>query len=177
MTTIIAIEYDDRVEMISDSQINSNGKPYFHSDMTKIIERNKYLIGVAGRVVALQAILHNWNPPALTATHKGSLYSFVITKLIPSLKSFVDESKIFTEKEKEEGDMFSLLIAIKGEVFEIDDDYSVGRRSDGLYSIGSGAEYALGALLAHADVDTAMQIAESLDVNTHEPFVRLTQYK
>jgi ATP-dependent protease HslVU (ClpYQ) peptidase subunit len=177
MTTIVAVEYEDRVEMLADSQINSNGKPYFHPDMTKIVERNKYLLGVAGRVVALQAILHNWNPPALTSAYKGSLYNFVITKIVPSLKSFIDDSKIFTEKEKEEGDMFSLLISIKGELFEIDDDYSVARRSDGNYAIGSGADYALGALLAGATIESAIDIASRLDVNTDEPFMRLTQYK
>lgn len=177
MTTVIAIQHSDGVEMIADSQINSNGKPYFHSDMVKIVERNKYLIGVAGRVVALQAIQNSWNPPALSSAYKGSTYNFVITKIVPSLKMFIDESKMFTDKEKEDGDLFSILIAIKGDVFEIDEDYSVARRSDGIYAIGSGADFALGALMAGADVDSAMNIAATLDVNTHAPFVTLSQAK
>ena len=175
MTTVIAIQHDLGVDMIADSQINSNGKPYFHSDMVKIIERNKFLIGVAGRVIALQAIQNSWNPPALSATYKGTLYNFVITKIVPSLKMFIDESKIFTDKEKDEGELFSILLAIKGEVFEIDEDYSVARRADGIYAIGSGADFALGALMAGAESTDAMQIAASLDVNTHEPFITLTQ--
>jgi ATP-dependent protease HslVU (ClpYQ) peptidase subunit len=175
MTTVIAIQYDQGVDMIADSQINANGKPYFHPDMVKIVERNKYLIGIAGRVIALQAIQNNWNPPALTATYKDSLYKFVITKIVPSLKMFIEDSKIFTDKEKEEGELFSVLIAIKGELFEIDEDYSVSRREDGVYAIGSGSDYALGALMAGADMQSAMQIAASLDVNTHEPFITLHQ--
>jgi ATP-dependent protease HslVU (ClpYQ) peptidase subunit len=177
MTTVIAIQYDDRVEMISDSQINSSGKPYFHEDMVKIVERNKYLIGVAGRVVALQAIQNSWNPPALTSTYKGSIYNFIITKIVPSLKMFIDESKMFNDKEKEDGDLFSILIAIKGEVFEIDEDYSVARRSDGIYAIGSGADFALGALMSGASMQEAIEIAASLDVNTHAPFITLHQEK
>jgi ATP-dependent protease HslVU (ClpYQ) peptidase subunit len=177
MTTVIAIQHNDGVDMISDSQINSNGKPYFHPDMVKIVERNKYLIGIAGRVIALQAIQNSWNPPALSATYKGTIYNFVITKIVPSLKMFIDESKMFTEKEKEEGELFSILLAIKGEVFEIDEDYSVSRRSDGIYAIGSGADFALGALMAGADVDSAMNIAATLDVNTHAPFITLSQSK
>ena len=177
MTTVIAIQHSDGVEMIADSQINSNGKPYFHDDMVKIVERGKYLIGVAGRVVALQAIQNSWNPPAFPSAYKGSLYNFVITKIVPSLKMFIDESKMFSEKEKEEGELFSILLAVKGEVFEIDEDYSVARRADGIYAIGSGADFALGALMAGAESTDAMQIAASLDLNTHAPFMTLHQEK
>ena len=177
MTTVIAIQHQDGVEMIADSQINSAGQPYFHSDMVKIVERGKYLIGVAGRVVALQAIQNSWNPPALTASHKGSIYNFIITKVVPSLKAFIDDSKIFSDKEKEDGDLFSILIAIKGEVFEIDQDYAIARRSDGIYAIGSGSDYALGAMMAGASGIEAITIAESLDVNTSSPFITLFQNK
>ena len=177
MTTVIAIQHDHGVEMTAGSQINSTDKPYFHEDMVKIVERNKFLIGVAGRVVALQAIHNSWNPPALSGNYKGSIYNFVITKIVPSLKMFIDESKMFSDKEKEDGDLFSILIAIKGEVFEIDEDYSVARRSDGIYAIGSGADFALGALMAGSSTQHAMEIAASFDLNTHAPFITLHQEK
>ena len=175
MTTVIAIQHQDGVTMIADSQINASGQPYFHSDMVKIVSRGKYLIGVAGRVVALQAIQNSWTPPSL-GTYKGKLYNFVITKVIPSLKSFIDDSKLFSDKEKEDGDLFSILLAINGEVFEIDQDYAVARRESGVYAIGSGSDYALGALTVGASGMEAMQVAASLDVNTHEPFVTIEQF-
>lgn len=175
MTTVVAIQHQDGVTMIADSQINSAGQPYFHSDMVKVVQRNKYLIGVAGRVVALQAIQNSWNPPALSASYKGTLYNFVITKVIPSLKSFIDESKLFSDKEKEDGDLFSILLAINGQVFEIDQDYAVARRESGVYAIGSGADYALGALMAGVSALDAIDIASMLDINTHSPFVTVEQ--
>lgn len=177
MTTVIAIQHPNGVTMVADSQINSNGQPYFHPDMVKIVIKGKYLIGVAGRVVALQAIQNSWTPPPLGA-HKDSIYNFIITKVIPSLKTFVDDAKIFSDKERDDdADLFSILIAIKGELFEIDQDYSIARREDGVYAIGSGAGYALGALLAGATDMEAMKIAASLDVNTSEPFITLRQDK
>ena len=97
--------------------------------------------------------------------------------MIPSLKSFIDDSKLFTDKDKEDGDLFSILIAIKGEVFEIDQDYAIARRSDGIYAIGSGSDYALGAMMAGVSGIEAMKIAESLDVNTSSPFITLFQNK
>ena len=175
MTTVVAIQYPDRVMMIADSQINSAGQPYFHSDMVKIVERGKYLIGVAGRVVALQAIQNSWTPPSL-GTYKGKLYNFVITKVIPSLKTFIDDSKLFSDKEKEDGDLFSILLSINGQVFEIDQDYSVARRESGVYAIGSGADYALGALSVGASGMQAIEVAALLDVNTHAPFVTIEQF-
>ena len=175
MTTIIAIQHQDGVTMIADSRINADGQPYFHSDMVKIVSRGKYLIGVAGRVVASQAIQNSWTPPSL-GTYKGKLYNFVITKVIPSLKSFIDDSKLFSDKEKEDGDLFMILLAINGEVFEIDQDYAVARRESGVYAIGSGSDYALGALTVGASGMEAMQVAASLDVNTHEPFVTIEQF-
>ena len=84
---------------------------------------------------------------------------------------------MFSDKEKEDGDLFSILIAIKGEVFEIDEDYSVARRSDGIYAIGSGADFALGALMAGSSTQHAMEIAASFDLNTHAPFITLHQEK
>jgi ATP-dependent protease HslVU (ClpYQ) peptidase subunit len=175
MTTVIAIQFDDCVEMIADSQINSSGQPYFHPDMVKIVAKGKYLIGIAGRVVALQTIQNSWTPPALGA-HKDSIYNFIIIKVIPSLKTFIQDAKIFSDKERDDDDdLFSILIAIKGELFEIDQDYSVSRREDGLYAIGSGSGYALGALLAGASGIDAMNIAASLDVNTSAPFITLRQ--
>ena len=177
MTTVIALEDDECMQMYADSQINSNGRPYFHSDMVKIIQRNQYVIGVAGYVAALQAIENNWNPPALASNYKGTLYSFVITKVIPSLKAFIDECKMFTDKQKEDGDLFSILLAIKGNVFEIDQDYSVARRDDGCYAIGSGSDFALGALMAGANAHEAMDIASRNDVNTHAPFIMIEQSK
>ena len=67
------------------------------------------------------------------------------------------------------------MIAMRGELFEIDEDYSVSRREDGVYAIGSGADFALGALMAGADIQSAMHIAATLDVNTHAPFITLHQ--
>jgi ATP-dependent protease HslVU (ClpYQ) peptidase subunit len=173
MTTIIAIQNDQGVMMLADSQITASGKPYFHDDMTKIIERNGYLIAVAGHLVALQSIHHLWEPPSLKSKYKGSLYSFVITKVIPSLRSFANDHQLIPILEDEPA--FSILLAINGEVFEIDQDFSVSRSKRGLYAIGTGADYALASLMAGVDIYEAMSIAAMLDINTHPPFLSVTQ--
>lgn len=177
MTTVVAIEDEFGMTMIADSQINANDRAYFHPDMVKIVERNKYVIGVAGRVNALQALHNSWNPPSLASNYRGTLYTFVITKVVPSLRAFFDDAKMFSDKEKDEGGIFSILLALNGNVFEIDEDFSVSRRGDGYYAIGSGADYALGALMAGATHTHAIEIASYNDLNTHAPFIEITQSK
>ena len=175
MTTIIAMQDDDGVRMMADTQITASGIPYFHADMQKVIQRGQYLLGITGHLVALQAIQSSWNPPTWKPKFKGTLYDFILTNVIPSLKAFVGEQELITGNFEE--DVFSLLLAINGEVFEIDQDFSVSRREDGIYAIGTGSAYAMGALLAGAFMDEAMEIAATMDLNTHDPFVEMTQDK
>ena len=93
------------------------------------------------------------------------------------MKAFIDNSKMFSDKEKEDDDLFNIVIAIKGQVFEIDQDYAITCRANGIHAIGSGADYALGAMMAGASGQQAMSIAAALDVNTSEPFITLHQHK
>jgi hypothetical protein len=53
----------------------------------------------------------------------------------------------------------------------------VGIRSDGLYGVGNGAKYAIGALSAGAAPLKAMKIAETQDAWTSGPFQKKEQYK
>ena len=179
MTTIVAIQYDDHCEFLSDSVVNADGRVYVHKDFKKVSENGPYLIGVAGQLVALQFIEHTWTPPALTAKDKKDLFKFVITKVVPSLRVALATENLFTEKSKTADDetLYSILLAINGTVFEIDQELSVAVRGDGLYAIGSGGSYALGALSVGATIDQAMEAAAKNDSNTGAPFVRHTQYK
>ena len=47
----------------------------------------------------------------------------------------------------------------------------------GVYGIGSGSKYAIGALQAGADWQTAMEIAEKNDIYTAAPFCLFQQDK
>jgi ATP-dependent protease HslVU (ClpYQ) peptidase subunit len=70
----------------------------------------------------------------------------------------------YTQQPKDDG--FDLLLAINGEVFQITNDYTLLRTSTGIYGIGSGADYAIGALMAGATVEEAIKIAIKLDINS-----------
>ena len=68
-------------------------------------------------------------------------------------------------------------MACGGELFDIDQDLAVMRSSDGIYGIGSGAAYALGALHAGAKPMKALEIAAKITAFTSGPYIMLEQQK
>jgi ATP-dependent protease HslVU (ClpYQ) peptidase subunit len=178
MTTIIGVQNADGCVIASDSRVAEGGKVYTHPEMVKAVERNSYIIGGAGDYRALQVVLHGWQPPIVSAKAKQNLYEFVINKVAPSLKSTLVEAGIEFNKGSEDSDNkfeLQLLIGINGTLFEVDSDFAVAMNDTGLYAIGSGGDYALGALHAGATVLDAMRIAAVNNNGTSAPFHILEQ--
>ena len=102
----------------------------------------------------------------------------MINKVVPSLKATLVESGIdFGKSSNDSDDKFelSLLVAVNGTIFEIDSDFAVGMNSTGYYGIGSGGDYAVGALHAGAGTLDAMRIASLNNNETAPPFHILEQ--
>lgn len=178
MTTIVGVQTADGCIIASDSRVTSNGKVYTHPEMVKAVERGSYLIGGAGDYRALQVVLHGWAPPLVTAKAKTNLYEFMINKVAPSLKVALTEAGIEFSKNPEDSENkfeLNLLIAINGSIFEIDSDFAVAMNDMGLYAIGSGGDYALGALHAGASALEAIRIAAINNNDTSAPFYILEQ--
>ena len=176
MTTIIAIQYEDRVVMGADSQVTATRK-YSHPRMAKITERNQYLIAGAGLSAACDIAQHIWIPPKATLDDRKDLYHFMIAKVVPSLKQCFKDNDFRLEGDKDEETRFSFLIAIGGEVFDLADDFAISLDGSGHYAIGSGSSLALGALAHGATLEEALQIAASKDPYTSAPFYFYEQVK
>jgi ATP-dependent protease HslVU (ClpYQ) peptidase subunit len=177
MTTIIGVQTADGCVIASDSRVAEGGKVYTHPQMVKAVERGSYIIGGAGDYRALQVVLHGWSPPRVTAKAKQNLYEFVINKVAPSLKTTLTDAGIEFNKPSDNDDKFELqlIVGINGNIFEIDSDFAVAMNDTGLYAIGSGGDYALGALHAGATVLEAMRIAAVNNNGTSAPFHILEQ--
>ncbi len=90
---------------------------------------------------------------------------------------FKDNEYKWNDVSEDDDTRFTFLLAVGGTVFEISDDFSVGMDSTGYYGIGSGSDYAVGALHAGADMEEALKIAARLDAFTSPPFYYFTQPK
>ena len=176
MTTIIGVQYKDHCVIAADNLVTAgDGRKYLDPRMTKISERGAFLIAGSGEVQPCDIAQHIWNPPALTARDKKDIYHFMITKVMPSLrKCLKDNGYNFEEKRDESG--FKFLIAVNGQIFDVEDDCSVTMSADGIYGVGSGAEFAMGALDAGAEPLKALEIAAKRSVYTAGPFLVKEQF-
>jgi ATP-dependent protease HslVU (ClpYQ) peptidase subunit len=177
MTTIVAVQYQDKVSFGADSQVTSgSGRVANHSQMVKISKRGDFIIAGSGECAPCDIAQHIWNPPAPKVVDLNDVYHFMIAKVVPSLKQcFRDNDYKFDTEDAET--KFAFLIAVGGEVFEIADDMSVSLDSKGFYGVGSGSGYAIGALAAGATITQALKIASDNDAFTSAPFIYYNQPK
>lgn len=178
MTTIIGIEYNNKSVVLADSRVTGDdGRIYSHPVMKKIAKRGAFIIAGAGEVAACDIAQNIWVPPTFTAKDKKDIYRFMITKAMPSLRKCLVDNGYNFESDKKEGMRFQFLIAVGGELFDIDEDLTVMKSDDNVYSIGSGGPYALGALYAGAEPMKAMEIAAKVSAYTFPPFYIEEQLK
>ena len=162
MTTIVGVQYKDKCVIAADNQVTGDGgRRYNHPDMKKIAQRGAFLIAGSGEVQPCDVVQHMWNPPKLTPKDSSDIYDFNEGQG----EGKADESR------------FNFLIAVGGELFDIADDLSVCRSGDGIYGVGSGSPYAIGALHAGKTPQKAVEIAARVDVNTSGPVQVVEQYK
>ena len=100
----------------------------------------------------------------------------MVVKFIPAMKECLEEYGWKEEKEDKDSG-FNMLFAFDGEIFDIGNDFSVLLNSDGIYGVGSGSPFAIGALYAGASVEKALEIAANNDIYTSGPFQILKQQK
>jgi len=179
MTTIIGVQYEDHCTLVADSLVSDDsGRQWSHPNMTKLNKRGAFIIGGSGEVAPCDIAQHLWNPPAITPKDKKDIYHFMITRAMPSLRTCLKTNGYnFDEaQDKDSGPRFQFLIAVNGQLFDVDEDLSVMRSGDGFYGVGSGAPIALGALYAGAEPLQAVEIATKISIYSAGPFQTETQY-
>lgn len=194
MTTIIGIQGQDYALICSDSRISTMDEGGYASQITtlntnsaKVAENGKYLLGAAGDMRAINILQHAFVPPPLTVGTVGKkLDNFVTTKFIPSLRECF-EKQGYAAPERDTSSHIAehgstVIVAVSGTIYVIDGDYSWTSDITGLYALGTGSAYALGALqsLASSKKMTAAQakkialksinIAAKYDPYTGSPF-------
>jgi ATP-dependent protease HslVU (ClpYQ) peptidase subunit len=175
MTTIIGLEYKDRCFLVADSRTtDDSGRIYTHPEVQKISENGSFLIAGSGETLPCDIAQHIWEPPVPTKQDREDLYHFMIVKAMPSLRKCMSENGYnFDEDVKDT--RFQFIMAVGGEIFDVDQELSISKSADGVYAAGSGASYALGAIYAGADAYEAMEIASKLTAFTAGPYISKEQ--
>jgi ATP-dependent protease HslVU (ClpYQ) peptidase subunit len=201
MTTIIGIQGPDYALICSDSRISTIDEGGFASQITtlgsntaKVAENGKYLLGAAGDMRAINILHHAFLPPVVPpGTNAKKLDNFITTKYVPALRECF-EKQGYASPDNDSATHIAqhsstVLTVISGVIYVIDGDYSWTSDINGLYAIGTGSSYALGALqvlcssknmtIAQAKKNAlkAIAVAAKYDPYTGSPFQCYTQLK
>ena len=187
MTTLIGVQgaswsvigFDSRV---SDDELGSRVYT-LTKDSPKISSSGPYLLGAAGDMRAINILSYIFKPPNPGALVGHKLDRFMATQFIGELKSCFEENSY--SKDGEHGSL--LLVSVHGRIYEIGEDYAWCHDESGIYAVGSGGPYALGAIYslldgkkfnqeeAKAAVKQALTIAARLDSASGGPMTILVQ--
>jgi len=159
MTTIVAIQGDNYSLVCSDSRISAMDEGGFASQVITLKEGNgkvaingKYLLGAAGDMRAINILHHVFQPPALPPNTKGKkLDQFITSKFVPALRDCFEKQGYAVPTEKETSSHMAehgstILVSVNGSIYVVDGDYSWTSDAYGVYALGTGSAYALGAL-------------------------------
>ena len=199
MTTIVAIQGDTYSVVGTDSRVSSfdeSGMAYqittLGTGTAKVAINGRYLLGAAGDVRAINILHHAFTPPNPSFKTNGpNLDQFITQKFIPALRECF-ESTGYARPDHDEKNHIAehsstILVVINGMIYIIDGDYSWTSDRTGVYAIGTGSSYALGALQAITDgkqltvqkaktaINKALSITSKFDPYTGAPFQTFVQ--
>jgi len=183
MTTIAAIQGDGFVVVGSDSRITSDGGRIYllPKEIGKIVRNEKYLLAASGDLRAIN-LLANVKLPSTGGVSGKKLDRFISTEVVPLIQEEFERAGYGKEGSHES----EIMLCVEGVVYEIAQNYDLSRDSTGIYGIGSGSSYAVGALHAMVAgeisineakeyVREAIKIAAKLDAGTGEPITIVVQ--
>lgn len=163
VTTIAGLQKYTGWEMAADGQTTSGDRPFESVLQPKIVTKADYTFACAGKGYACDVAAFHWSPPESTVTEgHEEMYLHLVKNVVPSLRAAFDRAGVTFEADE----TFQMLIAHRELIAQIESDFTVLLADNGLYAIGSGAAYALGAMEAGAEVYEAVHIASRLDIWT-----------
>ena len=199
MTTIVAIQGESFAVIGTDSRISTFDDSGFAYQVTtlgsgtaKVAANGRYLIGVAGDVRAINIVHHAFAPPAAPVNMRGNRLDIFMTKtFIPALRATFEAQGYANTKGDSPTHMAeqdsSIIVAVNGAIYVIESDYGWTADRTGIYAIGTGGTYALGALAAltgkkaitlnsaKSCIVKALGVAAKFDPYTGAPFQTFVQ--
>ena len=144
MTTLAAIQGDGWCTIGADSQASDESGFMMQIVTGKTFKNGPTLIAGAGAVRGINILQFGWSAPRFTGR---STDEYMTKVFIPSMRqAFIKAGYDM----KDDGDVAyndnNFIVAVKGSLYSIAEDYSWERCRRGLYVAGSGGKYALGAL-------------------------------
>jgi ATP-dependent protease HslVU (ClpYQ) peptidase subunit len=164
MTTIIAAQNEKGdIKFAWDSQVSYGHR---HLDgIEKVFRNGPVTFGVSGTVRTLDILKHMKVPPRGKGkdTHKW-IVKTLVPAIIKELKSvdagYMENGQIDSES--------SVIISVDDQVGVLSGDFAFIQDAIGVYGVGTGSAFALGAMSVGAGPKTAVQVAGVWDMYTNQ---------
>lgn len=152
MTCILALKYEGKVYMGGDSA-SMNGWDKNITAIQKVFHVGTFLIGFSG-----DTRMHNllqWHVSIREPESDENDMHYVVTGLIATVRECLKENGFLIHDNNHENNGNSaFLVGYRGDVYWIGSNFDVSRFSDSITAVGTGADFALGALKAFMDNKT-----------------------
>lgn len=172
MTTIVAVQTEDDVLLGWDGRV-TRANEYYDELNPKVFVRKGVIYAVAGATRASD-IINYTDFPEYDGTDARR---WLVTEWIPAFRDAIAGDPALYDSEDGSMQEFGLLIVLDGEVHHFDSLLSPTTVREGIYGLGSGSDYAKGALtlLHHLvpqvpfdgdDILNALEVAAAIDPYT-----------
>jgi ATP-dependent protease HslVU (ClpYQ) peptidase subunit len=136
MTCIVGLEFQDKVLLGGDIQGTGYNNKVVHTQ-PKVFNKKGVVFGFTSSYRFGQILEHNLADPVVP-DNNDDIYRWLITVVIPDIRTVLKMNGYETGG--------NCLIGVKGQLWEMQNDFSVLRSVNGYGACGSGYEYAMGSL-------------------------------
>ncbi len=135
--------------------------------LAKVFQKGPFLIGYTSSFRMGQLLQHALAVPVQgTARKERDDMKFMVTVFAEHVRSLLkDRGMSKVEANAESGGQF--LVGYRSRLYSVMSDFQVNEMADGYDAVGSGAEYALGALYAMKGVAPQTRVRRALEVSAH----------
>lgn len=146
MTCIIGVEHKGIIYIGGDS-LGTNGWMGRTLSNRKVFRVGEFLIGCAGSVRLVQLIQYHLSVRAQEENESDEHY--IVVGFVDALRKCLKDYGFATvENGKEEFNYSQFILGYRGQLYQIQGEYNVCCHPDGIEVIGSGSEFAFGAISA-----------------------------
>lgn len=162
MTTVVMVQTADEVLVGWDSR-QTRGNEVATQTQDKVFVNGGLIFGVSGTLRANELFR------TLDFEYNGAdAYTWLTREFCPVVRDYVRQNPEGLQSEDGSWD-FGLLMVVDGTVFGFDVWGTPYSTEEGVYTLGSGGDYARGALFSGANVSTALLVAAAIDPYTGGP--------
>lgn len=143
MTCIVGMEFGDKVFIGGDIQGTGQNNKVVHTQ-PKVFNKRGVLFGYTTSYRFGQLLEHGLHDPVIPLNNDEEVYRWLITTLVPDIR------RVLRENGYDKGG--TCLIGVRGQLWQLQDDFSVLRSVNGFDACGSGYEYAMGSMYTMASI-------------------------